>query len=373
MAYPLKVSSAVPTVGASPLAQMRRGDPLIRLLARWHIKPFGVIVMVAGYGLLHALALPALFGHLRTAGGVAGILDDPPSLIIILLLLPLVLGYYAWQPAIIQTLYEGISARASHNPTAGPRAAALLRPLGWRVWSVVGVTAGLLECGLWVADIGGLPQLSWENVNWVMIASLLVLRFITFYALVFMLVRQLTVLFGLNQFFIEFSVEIQPLHPDRAGGLRVLGDYVLTNGLVVAVVGLILGMELLRVRSGLSVATPEFYGELAIYFLAAPTVFFLLPLYSAHKRMVEAKQKLLAEIAEQFDLEYRVLLDGLRQDVLKLEEVERLEAIQKIYEITQSSPDWPFNLALISQFGVAVLLPVLLPLGVELIGSRLTK
>ena len=32
--------------------------------------------------------------------------------------------------------------------------------------------------------------------------------------------------------------------------------------------------------------------------------------------MVEAKQRLLAEIAEQLDLEYRVLLDGLRQDEL---------------------------------------------------------
>jgi len=67
------------------------------------------------------------------------------------------------------------------------------------------------------------------------------------------------------------------------------------------------------------------------------------------------------------------LLDGLRQDVLKLEEVERLEAIQKIYEITQSSPDWPFNLGLISKFGAAVLLPVLAPLGVALIANLLMK
>jgi hypothetical protein len=82
-----------------------------------------------------------------------------------------------------------------------------------------------------------------------------------------------------------------------------LGDYVFTNGLVVAIVGLILGMELLRIRADVALMTPEFYGELVIYFLAAPTVFFLFPLYSAHECMVEAKQKLLEEIAEQFDLE----------------------------------------------------------------------
>jgi hypothetical protein len=369
----LPIPSALPTSGEPPLAQMRRGDPLAQLISRWRLKPYGVILIAALYGALHALALPALFGHLHTVAGVIGAFDDWPNLVVILLLLPLVLGYYAWQPAIIQTLYDGIAHRAGRNPAAAPRAAGLLRPLAWPVWAVVGLAVGAAECVWWIADIRALAVLSWQNVNWVMAASLLPLRFITFYALVFMLVRQLTVLFGLNQFFIEFSVEIQPLHPDRAGGLRILGDYVFTNGIVVAIVGLILGMELLRIRADVAVISPEFYGELAIYFLAAPTVFFLLPLYSAHTRMVEAKQKLLAEIAEQFDLEYRVLLDGLRQDVLKLEEVERLEAIQKIYEITRSSPDWPFNLALLSKFGAAILLPVLVPLGVEVIAKQLLK
>jgi hypothetical protein len=89
--------------------------------------------------------------------------------------------------------------------------------------------------------------------------------------------------------------------------------------------------------------------------------------------MREAKQKLLFEIAEQFDLEYRNLLDGLRRDELKLDEVERLEAIQKIYGIAQSSPEWPFNLALLSQFAAAILLPVLLPIGASLLGNLLIR
>jgi hypothetical protein len=366
-------STALPFVHEPPLVKMQHGDPLARLISRWRIKPYGVMFIVAAYGVLHALALPALFGHLHTAQGITGALDDWPNLVIILLLVPLVMGYYAWQPAIIQALYDGIAGRAGHNPAAAPRASELLHPLGWPVWAVIGSAVGALECVLRITDFRNLATPTWQNANWLMVVSLLPLRFVTFYALVFMLVRQVAVLFGLNRFFMEFSVEIQPLHPDRAGGLRLLGDYVFTNGLVVAIVGLILGMELLRVKAEVAVTTPEFFAEFIAYFLAAPTVFFIFPLYSAHTRMVEAKQKLLAEIAEQFDLEYRVLLDGLRQDVLKLEEVERLEAIQKIYEITQSSPDWPFNLGLISKFGAAVLLPVLAPLGVDLIANLLMK
>ena len=366
-------STAAPALAEPPLVKMQHGDPLARLIARWQLKPLGVALIAAAYGLLHVLALPALFGHLQTVAGVAGALQDWPNWVVILLLLPLVLGYYAWQPAIIQALYDGIAGRAGQHPTALPRAAELLRPLEFPIWAVIGFAVGIVECAIWIMNARQLAAPTWQTVNWVMVASLLPLRFIAFYALVFMLVRQMAVLIGLNRFFVEFSVEIQPLHPDRAGGLRMLGDYVFTNGLVVAIVGLILGMELLRVRADLAVMTPELYGELAVYFLAAPSVFFLLPLYSAHIRMVEAKQKLLAEIAEQFDLEYRVLLEGLRQDVLKLEEVERMEAIQKIYEITQSSPDWPFNLALVSKFGAVVLLPVLVPLGVDLIANQLLK
>ncbi len=366
-------STASATSPESPLDKMRPGDPLARFISRLRLNPYGVVLIVASYGVLHALGLPALFGHLRTAQGITGALEDWPNLVTILLLVPLVMGYYAWQPTMIQALYDGIAGRAGHNPAAAPRAAELLRPLGWPFWAGIGCTVGVLECALRLVDFHNLSIPTWQNANWLMIVSLLPLRFVIFYALVFMVVRQAAVLFGLNRFFLEFSVEIQPLHPDRAGGRRMLGDYVFTNGLVVGIVGLILGMALLRVRAVLAVLTPEFYVELATYLLAAPTVFFLFPLYSAHTRMVDAKQKLLAEIAEQFDLEYRVLLDGLRQDVLKLEEVERLEAIQKIYEITQSSPDWPFNLALISKFGAAVLLPVLVPLGVDLIANLLLK
>ena len=366
-------ATAAPFVPESPLAKMRHADPLARALSRLHLGPYWVVLIVAAYGSLHAIALPALFGHLYAAQGVPGALDDWPNLVILLLLVPLVVGYYAWQPAIIQAMYDGIAVRASRSPAAAARAAELLHPLGWSVWALTAIAVGLLECVIWLVDLHGRVILTWQNANWLMIASLMPLRFLVFYALVFMLVRQAVVLYGLNRFFLEFSVEIQPLHPDRAGGLRMLGDYVLTNGLLIGVVGLILGLDLLRARANVAVLTPEFYGELIVYFLAAPTVFFLLPLYSAHKRMVEAKHKLLAEIAEQFDLEYRVLLDGLRQNVLHLDEVERLEAIQKIYAITQSSPDWPFNLGLMSKFGAAVLLPVLAPLGVDLFANLFLK
>ena len=83
--------------------------------------------------------------------------------------------------------------------------------------------------------------------------------------------------------------------------------------------------------------------------------------------MKEAKGKLLTEVSEQFDIEYRKLLDGLRQDNLDSSHVLRLEAIQKIYKITEGAPEWPFNLEILSKYAVAIIIPVLLPGLVQLL------
>lgn len=332
----------------SPLALMRRADPLARAISRLHLNPFLVALVVAVYAAAHAVALPAVFGHLWIAQGIPGALDNWPDLVIILVAAPLVIGYYAWQPAIIQAMYAGLAARIGRSPaasvnssappasrpTGAPAAAAwateILSPLGWRVWAVIAVVVGALECLSWILDLRNFAGPTRESANWLMISTLQPLRFIIFYAVVFILVRQVLVLIGLVRFFGEFAVEIQPLHPDRAGGLRVLGDYVLTSGMLSAVIGLVFGMDLLRGLANPALLTPEFYGELAVYFVVAPTAFFL-PLWSAHTHMAAAKRNLLAEIAEQVALEYDVLLEGLRRDELKPEEVMRLEAIQKIY------------------------------------------
>ena len=174
---------------------------------------------------------------------------------------------------------------------------------------------------------------------------------------------------GLNRFFYEFSVEIAPLHPDKAGGLRILGEYALTTGLFVGAIGLTFGMGVLRARLNPAVLAPEFYISMIVYFLMAPVLFFA-PLIQAHSLMRKAKGALLAEVAEQFDLEYRKLLDGLRHDVLDPNEFTRVETIQKIYKIAEDAPEWPLDLGILSRFVAATVLPFLIPLGTDLF-SRL--
>lgn len=350
------------------LLEILRSDPFARFLQKRGLTPIGFGFIVFIYGLIRNLVLPAIFGHLFTiqVGGrtILGVLDDWPVLVIEMLMVPVTAGYYLWQPVTMQSLYDGMAEKIGTNPLARARAMEYVRPVRWSGWVVIAFVVGVFET-IYIQYVYLKENvLIWETVNGVMIISLVVIRFIIFYMLVFIIVRQIFMIIGLNRFFSEIPVKVTPLHPDRAGGLRILGDYVLSTALIVGAVGLFFGMGIIRREWNPSIITAEFYVLMAVYFFLAP-LFFFLPLIQVHRRMAEAKRKLLIEIAEQFDIEYRKLLNSLKNDQMDSNLIQRVEAIQKIYRIANDSPEWPFNLEIISKYSAAVVFPVLLPVIVQ--------
>jgi hypothetical protein len=335
---------------------------------------FALLVLV--YGLVRTLVLPATFGHLNTVqiGGrvILGVLDDWPLLIVELVMVPLIASYYLWQPSTMHAVYDGIGERLGQNPVAMTRARELAKPIGWAGWTAVALVIGLFEAGYVLYIFHSYTILTWETVNTVNMVSGQLIRFATYYMLVFIVVRQVYMIVGLNRFFSEFYVEIAPLHPDKAGGLRILGDYVLTTGFIFGTVGINFGMGFLRMRLNPGVLTVEFYVSMVLYFILAPLLF-LLPLLQVHEQMRNAKRKLLAEVAQQFDIEYRKLLDGLRRNELDSKGISHVEAIQKIYQITESAPAWPFDMEILSKFAAAALLPILVPLGLDVLNRLIFR
>src|SRR3990172_9056973 len=178
--------SAASSVSApidAALGQMLRGDPLARWLARWRIAPLGFGLIVLAYGLVHALLLPFFFGHLRTATGVVGTLDDWPYLVIMVVVVPLLAAYYVGQPRAIQNVYTGIAERVGHNAEAAALAADLVRPLGWSGWAWAAVAVSTVQVASFVNDLSRMTTVIWLNVNPAMIASAQPLRFLAFYRL----------------------------------------------------------------------------------------------------------------------------------------------------------------------------------------------
>lgn len=352
-----------------------KNDPFARQLQAVNLGPLQFGLLVALFGILRNLILPAVFGNLHTVQTttgqtVLGVLQDWPVLVNELIMVPVIAAYYLWQPSTMQTLYDGISSRIGSSHLSRAHSMEFVRPVRWPGWSIVALLIALLETAYILFILLRDDVHIWQTANPLMIFLGALIRLVTFYMLVFVIVRQVFTILGLNRLFTEIPIKIAPLHPDRAGGLRILGEYVLSTGLIVAAVGLYFGMGIVRRSINPIMITTEFYILMTIYFLLAP-LFFFLPLIQVHRRMKEAKKRLLIEAAEQFDIEYHRLLEGLKHEQLATDNILRVEAAQKVYKIAEEAPEWPFNLEILSKFGAAVIFPVLVPGIMQVVGNWL--
>ena len=349
----------------TPLSRMFRGDPFAHFLWKMGITPFRMGLIAFAYGLLYAIILPAILGRLSEA------FRDWPTLVIVLGVTPIMLGYYVWEPFSIQALYDGVGQRVQKGKYDDAQISRLTRPMGHFIWFWLALLAALLEA-IYISYQHGNSAANWQNAHPVMIIAIVPLRAVSFYAVTFVLSREIINVISINRFLTIFPMEIAPLHPDKAGGLYVMGRYVLARGLIVGMAGLLFGMNLLRVQLGLGVLSAEFYVEMAIYTIATPS-FFILPLLQAHKLMIKARQKIMLDVAEKYERQYYLTLNNLQSDQLNPDNVSQIDALQKMYEIAEKAPTWPLNVGIISQFSAAVLVPVFLPMAMDFISSTFQK
>ena len=176
-------------------------DPLARRLIR-QLEP--VRFMLAGLilGITQTLVLPVFAGVLES-----GSLADWYNLVIMLVLVPLILGWYAWQPRAILHLYQTLLERIppQQQGTANPyiilNASYKYPSLTWLVLAIsMGATIAL---ALRLFSAG---SASWENATISLFAVRLVIRFITFYTLLMFLTRQIIATVVINRFFRKLRV-----------------------------------------------------------------------------------------------------------------------------------------------------------------------
>src|SRR4051812_44016467 len=123
----------------TPLNRMFHGDPLVYFLWKQGITPVRMGLLVFAYALIYALILPAALGKL------GDVFRDWPTLVIILVVSPVLLGYYVWQPFSIQSLYEAIARRVQTGKFEDEQIARMTRPFGKRLWFWLAILTGILE------------------------------------------------------------------------------------------------------------------------------------------------------------------------------------------------------------------------------------
>lgn len=345
------------SISHAVLNQMRKSDRLARWLLRRGLRPPQLALFIFIYGLIYSFLLPFLYGELKQA------LNDWTTFVILLVVLPLIAYYYFWQIQGIQTLFNSLAAQITDKKLRQKASLPFAQLFGQAFWFWLSIAIGIAQSIYIFYDVF-YNRAGWESHFWMAVA-LVPLRFVAFYCLIYILSRQVITSISVNQL-LDIYPRDAVLRLDRDSGLFKLGYYVVSIGFFAGLVGLVLGLTLMRIHQGLEKYTVEFFIDLALYIIAAPTLF-VLPLWKAHFLMARTRAQLLMEIEKEESAQYVSSLEKMRSKKLEGSDGECLEALDGLREKTRSLPTWPLNVGIISQFGAAVILPIIVPIGLNLL------
>jgi len=159
--------------------------------------------------------------------------------------------------------------------------------------------------------------------------------------------------------FISMPLDIRPLDPDNAAGLKPLSQLSFNLSLV-SLLG-VFGVMYALFIGGRTINEPT-----TILFLICLVIMmillFLLPLSNAHNVMDEQKSQILKILSSEHALAYKKIKEeipkagpSIREDTLY-----ELQGIAELYDRANSMPVWPFDFKTITNLIVAIGLPMFL-------------
>ena len=190
---------------------------------------------------------------------------------------------------------------------------------------------------------------------------------IAWYLLCILISTQICVVRALHYLFSRTLAKIEPLHPDKCGGLYALSSYALRFVYCTAFCGL--GITILAYNS---LKAGAFFNDVLIqigllaYIVLAPVCFFG-TLNSAHKAMKRAKNELLSEISVRFNFAIRNIRNIVTDGQEDLEPFfKEINHFKTLHDIGSKFQVWPYDVSSIRRFLTAILSP-LIPLVYEFI------
>jgi hypothetical protein len=343
-------------------------DPIMKLALETATRPFlGVFLVVVLVGTV-PLALSALEGNFVNPRLTCDGFGDLGWHTSFLILLPFVLLFARYYLNDFGDALERLHATGAVKPSDDgdaafvayaqgvfrARALTLLPPLvGLSVAVFAAETFNLAGRNTWNSPPAGSP------LSPAALASM-VAPFFLYYLLSAYLLRLIAVFFVIRRF-LATEVNLQPLHPDKCGGLSPLGQFSLRITKAGVVVGLVclLGIYSNVYRMGFELFAPVNVLIICAYVFGLAVAFFL-PLLPARRAMQRAKSSQLQEISNRFQALLEHNMSVMRQDPQHAElDLRRLEETQKLYDIANAMPVYPFNFENVVRFSGSVLWPIL--------------
>jgi hypothetical protein len=331
---------------------------------------FLFILTVFGFSCLLPMGLAALGGR-AVSGEVIGqgYLDDPAALFGLGILgLPFMLGLLA--------LYsERIAAYMSRNIAAETILIApdIYRGIAEKALSRYNAPwIRLLWIPALLANLGWLyPHLTDPKITWftALAAGREVLHPLGYYYIILMTFYYYHIALFVAYFAITTSylgeiskkaerIRINPLHPDRCGGLGGIGKLALFNTFPVLIVGF--GIVTIFISDSYYMNYPilalHHVVPTALYLALSPLLFFL-PLQSFQRPMKNAKYEILSSLSMKYNDVYQEIFGSASGSDKDMERLDRLEKISNLYGQAGKMPVWPFNLQMIRKVFLTILSP----------------
>lgn len=154
------------------------------------------------------------------------------------------------------------------------------------------------------------------------------------------------------------DLNIQPLHPDRIGGLKPIANVGIHYQLGVAMVGINIGTLIVTIN--IVGTNAILYSILAVlfYIIVAPFAF-VAPLIPFRPHMVKAKRDYLRRIANRFSAELEPTLSQIDQGLVKTDELDKLQKLSEFHKTISQFPEWPFDIATIRKFVAVFVSPLI--------------
>jgi hypothetical protein len=246
------------------------------------------------------------------------------------------------------------------------------------IWLIASFVA--LVAFMWFYFLPDQKQyITWITSGWFIFGYTELFSFFILFPVFLIVIRASIAVVWFNLLFRKFGIDVNFLHPDKAGGLMPFGSLLVKGGYFIGIYGCTLMVLIIEApyraeNINFSEIMSRFEIQNAVipmavlYFLFAPTLFFS-ALGSAHVKMKEARDKFVLRIANQYKDKVHCLDSSLGcSDLNEVKgNTEALEQLKKAYAIASDCPTWPINTRNVFRFYSSYLAPVILAVSLMVI------
>lgn len=327
-------------------------DPIARIaFKRMKLSPLSTGLFFLLTTLLYAIILPYFWGYPLTVNG--------NDIIYLFLVFPVAGFFYAYQPTRIIKTYESVM-RFLHGEEQGHiiHHEKIVHMHNSRALWIIGLLFGLM--GAWFGITYSIAHFGeyWYSTNWFQILFVYLVRFLAFYCIGVVAARHIVTSIELNQLFENADFPLT-LDADRLDVFRSVKNFALEFVGAAALIALNLGLQPLMITPPIL----EYSIYVGLYFIIAPFSFFL-PIWGAHRRMVQIKTEVLDRLHYDYQEESQRLYRDLNRDGNTSTEYvngsEKLLQLDKMIEAVAKTLVWPFEGTTVYRLAATVISPFLL-------------